>query len=210
MTHSHVRMKHDSFTRDMTHASVTWHVHTWHGPFIRDTTHLRAVRVVHIYVSFFNTFQISVLQCVVVCCSVWQCVAETHSYVTRVCCSVLQCLAGCCCVLQCLALCCSVLQRRIHMSRVLCVYDTTHLRAFLFAYLRLSRPISDGVCCSVLQRVAVCCRDSFRVSLFVYICFFWQISDGSGTNYTSYTSLYIVSYLHVSFDTSLLMKCPFP
>ena len=44
----------------------------------------------------------SVLQCVTVCCRVWQCVA--------VCCSVLQCLAVCCSAWQCVAVRGSVLQ----------------------------------------------------------------------------------------------------
>jgi len=44
----------------------------------------------------------SVLQCVAVCCSVLQCVAVYSS--------VLQCAAVCCSVLQCAAVCCSVLQ----------------------------------------------------------------------------------------------------
>jgi len=42
-----------------------------------------------------------VLQCVVVCCSVLQCVQCG----TAVCCSVLQCVAVCCSVLQCVAVC---------------------------------------------------------------------------------------------------------
>ena len=46
--------------------------------------------------------KIDVLQCVVVCCGVWQRVA--------VCCMVLQCVAVCCSVLQCVAVRCSVLQ----------------------------------------------------------------------------------------------------
>jgi len=41
-----------------------------------------------------------VLQCVAVCCNVWQGVA--------VCCKVLQCAAVCCRVLLCVAVCCSV------------------------------------------------------------------------------------------------------
>jgi len=46
---------------------------------------------------------VSLLRCVVVCCSVLQCVA--------VCCSVLQCVAVCSSAWQCVAACCIVLQR---------------------------------------------------------------------------------------------------
>jgi len=54
---------------------------------------------------------VSVLQCVVVCCSVLQCVAVYCSVLQciAVCCSVLQCVAVCCSVLQCVAVCCSAL-----------------------------------------------------------------------------------------------------
>jgi len=61
-----------------------------------------------------------VLQCVVVYCSVLQCIAVLDpSGISRrsafnmhvaVCCSVLRCVAVCCSVLQCVAVCCSVLQ----------------------------------------------------------------------------------------------------
>ena len=89
----------------------------------------------------------NVLQCVVVCCSVWLCVAVRRTSLLtqmspiisgwfterdlqrKVCYSalqrVLQCVAVCCSVLQCVAVCCSVLQ-----------------------YV--------AVCCSVLHCVAVC------------------------------------------------------
>jgi len=50
-----------------------------------------------------NDPNVSVLQCVVVCCSVLQCVAVR--------CNVFQCAAMCCSVLQCAAVCCSVWQR---------------------------------------------------------------------------------------------------
>jgi len=62
----------------------------------------------------------SVLQCVVMCCSVWNKMLgePVHGYVRpnktlgmRVCCSVLQCVAVCCsvcCIV--LTVCCSVLQ----------------------------------------------------------------------------------------------------
>ena len=70
------------------------------------------------------------LQCVAVCCSVLQCVAESRKdfgpllsrparrllsvlQCAAVCCSVLQCVAVCCSVLQCVAVCCSVLQCRL-------------------------------------------------------------------------------------------------
>jgi len=73
------------------------------------------------------SLEVSVLQCVAVCCSVLQCVAVRSSMRVAVCCSVLQCVAVCCsvavrgvvpldlsrsqnvaAVLQCVAVCCSV------------------------------------------------------------------------------------------------------
>jgi len=45
-----------------------------------------------------------VLQCVAVCCSVMQCVAVDVSFKVLL---VLQCVAVCCSVLQCVAVCCS-------------------------------------------------------------------------------------------------------
>ena len=63
---------------------------------------------------------VCVLQCVAVCCNVWQCVAMRCSVLLDaflalfVCCSVLQCVAvslqRVCSMLQCIAVCCSVLQ----------------------------------------------------------------------------------------------------
>jgi len=66
------------------------------------------------------------LKCVVVHCSVWQCVVGSDSRIpaisaccpsrysvlqcVAVCCSVLQCVAACGSVLQCVAVCCSVLR----------------------------------------------------------------------------------------------------
>ena len=62
----------------------------------------------------------SVLQCVVVYCSVLQFIPvwdpsgisrrSAFNMHVAVCCSVLQCFAVCCSVLQCVAVCCSVLQ----------------------------------------------------------------------------------------------------
>ena len=73
------------------------------------------------------------LQCVATRCSMLQCVA--------VCCSVLQCVAVCCSVLQCVAVCCSVLcgnaQFLLQCGAVCC----------------------SVMCCSVLHRVASCCRE---------------------------------------------------
>ena len=74
------------------------------------------------------------LQCVVVCCSVLQCVAMSSLIIklsvavledvcsvwqcVAVCCSELQCAAVCCSVLQCVAMCCTVLQCVAVISRV--------------------------------------------------------------------------------------------
>jgi len=69
-----------------------------------------------------------VLQCVAVCCNLFNRTspAPSGSWISgRACCTVLQYVAMCCNVLQCVAMCCSVLQ-----------------------YV--------AVCCSVLQFVAVC------------------------------------------------------
>jgi len=55
---------------------------------------------------------VSVLQCVAVCCSVLQCVAVRGSVMWCVAVrgSVLQCVAVCCSVWWCVAVCCGVLQ----------------------------------------------------------------------------------------------------
>ena len=80
----------------------------------------------------------SMLQCLALCCSVFQCVAvslrkpsPTHPYR-----KVLQCIALGCTVLPCVALCCSVLQ---------CLFK------------KILTHNHTGVCCNVLQCVAVCC-----------------------------------------------------
>jgi len=64
---------------------------------------------------------VSVLQCVAVCCSVLQCVAMCCSVLqcVAVCCNVLQCAAMRCSVLQCVAVCCSVLRCVAVCCRVL-------------------------------------------------------------------------------------------
>ena len=93
-------------------------------------------------------------QCVAVCCSALQCVAEYYKgsipriqHTSAVCCSVLsglRCVEGCCrvllCVLQCVAVCCGVLQ-----------------------WVAVCRRELQGVagCCSVLRYVAVCYHGSF-------------------------------------------------
>ena len=95
------------------------------------------------------TLHCSVLQCVVVrcsvlqvCCSILQCVAVRQKFDTflirqivwkytlpiqipclAVCCSVLQCVAVCCSVLQCVAVRCSVLQ----CVAVCCSVSTLHV-----------------------------------------------------------------------------------
>jgi hypothetical protein len=110
------------------------------------------------------TVYCSVLQCVAVCCSVLQCVA--------VCCSVLQCVTLCCSVLQCVAVCCRVLQCvfRMFSECFQCVAVGRSLSCALFASCYLAHARSHtlshsvllipqprcAVCCSVLQRVAVC------------------------------------------------------
>ena len=61
------------------------------------------------------------MQCVAVCCSVFQCVSA--------CCSVLQCVVMCCSVLQCVVVCCSVLQCVTVIGLVAC--KSLVLRGFL-------------------------------------------------------------------------------
>ena len=96
----------------------------------------------------------NVLQCVAVYCSVLQCVT--------VCCSVLQCVAVCCRVLQCVF--------RVFSECFQCVAVGRSLSCALFASCYLAHARSHtvshsvlllpqprcAVCCSVLQRVAVC------------------------------------------------------
>jgi len=111
-------------------------------------------------------FQVCILQCVAVCCSVLQCVAVCCKSVVAycrvlpfsllsagssfrfMCWSVLQCVAMFCSVLQCVAVCCSVLPycevRRTPVVVVCCT-----LRACLLQRV--------AACCSVLQCVEVCC-----------------------------------------------------
>ena len=59
----------------------------------------------------FVTVRCSVLQCVVMCCSVlhWQKMSLV-ALIVAVCCSVLWCVAACCSVLQCVEVYCSALQ----------------------------------------------------------------------------------------------------
>jgi len=96
-----------------------------------------------------------VLQCVAVCCSVLQCVADTkaiHQWclIWNTVMSTWLCVAVCHSVLQCVAVCCSVLQiRRPCTSDV--SYDIP-----LWAPGCVLQCVA--VCCSVLQCVAVCCR----------------------------------------------------
>ena len=73
-----------------------------------------------------------VLQCVVVCCSLLQCVA-THDQGYFQCQYLLQCVALCRTMLQCFAVCCSV------------------------KGLTTKSTCSANICCSVLQCVVVCC-----------------------------------------------------
>jgi len=105
-------------------------------------------------------------QCVCVCCSVLQCVADvpTHKLPCtalsngvpildvqlQVCCSVLQRVAVRCSALQCVAVCCSVLQAYRHT----CCLVRCSITEFQFS---ISNSKCVAVCCSVLQCVAVCC-----------------------------------------------------
>ena len=101
----------------------------------------------------------SVLQCVVVCCSVLQCRNDgTHVHMSKVsmfwvyvCTSVLQCVVlVCCSVLQCVAVCCSVLQ-------CVAVQESWHTHTH-----EQGEHVIGYVCCSVLQCVAVCCSIVLR------------------------------------------------
>jgi len=93
-------------------------------------------------------------QCVAVCCSVLQCVADSWRWwgFLAVCCSVLQCVAVFCSMLQCFAVCCSVLQ-------------THDVDGAAFSRIR-PEASSASSCCSVLQRVAACCSVLQRVAAY--------------------------------------------
>ena len=102
----------------------------------------------------------SVLQCVVMCCRLLQCVAgcswrsvplarQVLLQRVAVCCSVLQRVAVCCSVLQCVAACCSVLQCcSVSQGVALC-------RSVLQCVIGAPSTILSRLCCSVVQRVAV-------------------------------------------------------
>jgi len=89
----------------------------------------------------------SVLQCVAVRCSVSRCVALCGmlQYVA-VCCSVLQCVAVRCTV-WCVTVCCSVL-----WCVTLSADDAVTSSAYKYVW-----ACHVAVCCSVLHRVVVCC-----------------------------------------------------
>jgi len=74
----------------------------------------------------------NVLQCVAVCCRVFQSAERS-----AVCCNMLQCVASCCNALQCVVVCCSL------RSVVQCVAHVLQRVA---------------VCCKMLQCVAASCR----------------------------------------------------
>jgi len=116
-----------------------------------------------------------VLQCVAVCCSVFQrgvarpglhCLGVCGAYFlvrqrVAVCCSVLQCVAVChsvsqcvavsCSELQWVAVCCNVLQCVALCCIVLQIYRglLTHIAKYIIGIFE--------ECCSMLQCVAVCC-----------------------------------------------------
>ena len=69
------------------------------GPRVYDVTLLQCITVC-----------CSVLQCVVLCCGTLQCVDPGVYDSMSLCCSVLQCAAVYCSLLQCVVLCCGVLQ----------------------------------------------------------------------------------------------------
>jgi len=101
-----------------------------------------------------------VLQRVVVCCSVLQCVAVElrrclvcRSYSARKYQFLLQCVAVCCCVLQRVQVCCSVLQ---------CLTVCCSGSALLFSLpncIGSKISVLVAVCRSVLQCVVVCCSE---------------------------------------------------
>jgi len=104
------------------------------------------------------------LQCVAVCCSVLQCVAETHipELTAQHQSKRPKCVAACCSVLQCVAVCCSGAYTRTYgaapaneLSVLQCVAET-HVPE-LTAQHQSKQLKCVVVYCSVLQCVAVCC-----------------------------------------------------
>jgi len=133
-----------------------------------------------------NHWQVCVVQCVAVRCTVLQWISKRTIRIVHertgkyVCCSVLQCVAVCCSALQCVAVCCSVLQhpccRRNHWQVCVIWYVVVHCRfadswsVLQWISKRTTICIVDKitgryVCCSVLQCVAVCCRVLHCVAL---------------------------------------------
>jgi len=105
----------------------------------------------------------SVMQCVAVCCSVLQCDAGEEwlytatQHTAAVCCSVLQCVAVCCSMLQCVAVCSSVLQGNKCFREVQFLYNVKAHFVKVTEAVCSSVMQCVAVFCSVLQCVAVCC-----------------------------------------------------
>jgi len=106
----------------------------------------------------FNDSQVSMLQCVAVCCSVLQCVA--------VYCSVLQCVVVCCSVLQCDAVCCSVLQYVVEM----CAINNCHTHCNTLNTLQ-----HTATHCSYQQQLA-----GFCASVFIFMCVYVRMCQEEG------------------------------
>jgi len=126
----------------MPHMCMHTHTHTYIHTHTQTHTHtnMHTLHAVICGISRMRTWDMAMLQCVTVCCSVLQCVA--------VCCSVLQCASVCCSVLQCVAMVC----RDIHM----CNMTAMHYVAVPCSVGYYSFIHGTWLCCSVLQCVAVC------------------------------------------------------
>jgi len=164
------------------------------------------------------------LQCVAVCCSVLQCVADSHSTVplhlrsksvlqwiavrysvsqrmfsyATLCCSEWQCAAVCCRLLQCVAVCCNVLQCVATCCSVLQCAATLYsvLQFFVFP------AATTAVCRSVLQCYAVCCS-----SLSVLLQLGAKSAHTHATNESCHTYKHHTTRINQSWHTCSRSSC---
>jgi len=149
---THLFVWHNSFILVPTDSFIraTWLIHTYdlthsyvqHDSYTRATTEAAVTK----------KKKLSVVQCVIVCCSVFQCVAA--------CCGMLQCVVVWRTYTDLLltkslepvvAVCCSVFS--VLQRVAMCCVRSTHKNLLL----TISWKHVVAVCCSVLQCVAVCC-----------------------------------------------------